>query len=106
MSSHIIQFFNVKTKHPKLSQICNCGICSKGLMNEFETAVVNEPPVFEPLKFHCTCSFRSIFILLREYPISKRFVDTGANRKSGPEVIKLFSCSTQLSMKFDAAHKC
>ena len=69
-------------------------------MNEFETAVVNEPSVFEPLKFHCTCSFRSIFILLREYPISKRFVDTGANRKSGPEVIKLFSCSTQLSMKF------
>ena len=23
-------------------------------MNEFETAVVNEPSVFEPLKFYCT----------------------------------------------------
>ena len=26
---------------------------SKGLKNEFETAVVNEPLVFEPLKFYC-----------------------------------------------------
>ena len=29
------------------------GFCSKGLKNEFETAVVNEPLVFEPLKFYC-----------------------------------------------------
>ena len=42
-----------KENYPKLSQICNYGICSKGLMNEFETAVVNEPSVFEPLKFYC-----------------------------------------------------
>ena len=27
---------------------------SKGLKNEFETAVVNEPSVFEPLKLYCT----------------------------------------------------
>ena len=27
---------------------------SKRLKNEFETAVVNEPSVFEPLKFYCT----------------------------------------------------
>ena len=26
---------------------------SKGLKNEFETAVVKEPSVFEPLKFYC-----------------------------------------------------
>ena len=39
----------------KLSQICNYGICSKGPKNEFETAVVNESSVFEPLKFHCMC---------------------------------------------------
>ena len=26
---------------------------SQGLKNEFETAVVNEPSVFEPLKFYC-----------------------------------------------------
>ena len=30
------------------------GFFSKGLKNEFETAIVNEPSVFEPLKFHCS----------------------------------------------------
>ena len=30
------------------------GFCSKGLKNKFETAVVNEPSMFEPLKFYCT----------------------------------------------------
>ena len=42
-----------KGNHPKLSQISSYGICSKGPKNEFETAVVNEPSVFEPLKFYC-----------------------------------------------------
>ena len=42
-----------KANNPKLSQICNYGICSKGPMNEFEPAVVNKPSVFEPLKFYC-----------------------------------------------------
>ena len=28
------------------------------------------------------------------------------NNRPGPEGIKLFSCSTQLSMKFYPAHKC
>ena len=48
----IFQYKN-ENRH-KLCQICNNGICSKGLKNEFETAVVNEPSVFEPLKFYCT----------------------------------------------------
>ena len=44
--------FNINTKtHPKLSQVCSYEIFSKGLKNEFETAVVNESSVFEPLKF-------------------------------------------------------
>ena len=43
-----------KANNPKLSQICNYGICTKGPKNEFEPAVVNEPSVFEPLKFYCT----------------------------------------------------
>ena len=30
---------------------------SKGLKNEFETAVVDEPSVFEPLKFYCIVLF-------------------------------------------------
>ena len=42
--------FNIKKEnHPKLSQICSYGVFKK----EFETAVVNEPSVFEPLKFYC-----------------------------------------------------
>ena len=46
--------FNIKKEnHIKLSQICRYGSFSKGLKNEFETAVVNEPSVFEPLKFYC-----------------------------------------------------
>ena len=54
MSTDNIPFLNIKKEiHPELSQICNYGICSKGPKNEFEPAVVNEPSVFEPLKFYC-----------------------------------------------------
>ena len=56
-SDEYIQYtmFEYKKEYlPKLPQICNYGICSKGLKNEFETAVVNEPSAFEPLKFYCS----------------------------------------------------
>ena len=54
MRTNNIPFPNMKKgNHPKLCQICSYGICSKGPKNEFETAVVNEPSVFEPLKFYC-----------------------------------------------------
>ena len=48
--------FNIKKKknHLKSSKICNYGIFSNGLKNVFETAVVNEPSVFEALKVYCT----------------------------------------------------
>ena len=46
------QYENKKT-HPKLSQIYSYGIFFKGLKNEFERSVVNEPSVFESLKFYC-----------------------------------------------------
>ena len=46
--------FNIKKQisrnYPKSAAM---GFCSKGLKNEFETAMVNEPSVFEPLKFDC-----------------------------------------------------
>ena len=46
--------FNMNKKntlnYPKSAAM---GFFSKGLKNEFETAVVNEPSVFEPLKFYC-----------------------------------------------------
>ena len=53
MSTYNIPFYYEKGKQPKSSLISSCGIFSKGPKNEFETAVVNEPPVFEPLKFYC-----------------------------------------------------
>ena len=47
--------FNMNKKstlnHPKSAAM---GFFSKGLKNEFETAVVNEPSVSEPLKFYCS----------------------------------------------------
>ena len=39
-----------KENQPKFSQIYSYVVFSKGLKNEFHTAVVNEPSVFEPLK--------------------------------------------------------
>ena len=48
-TQYTISQYEKRENHPKLSQICSYGICSKEPMNEFETAVVNEPP----LKFHC-----------------------------------------------------
>ena len=43
----------IKKKITKLSQICSYGIFSKELKNEFKTAMVNSPSVFEPLKVYC-----------------------------------------------------
>ena len=37
--------------------------CSKGLKNEFETDVVNEPSVFEPLKFYCIMFITRVYII-------------------------------------------
>ena len=50
---------NIKKKitqnYPKYNNVCSYGICFvRGVKNEFELAVVNEPSVFEPLKFYCT----------------------------------------------------
>ena len=43
--------FNIKKKITlNSSKIGSYGIFSTGLKNEFETAVVNEPSVFKPLK--------------------------------------------------------
>ena len=50
---------NIKKKitlnYPKCNNVCTYGIFSQGLKNEFDKAVVNEPSVFEPLKFYCIC---------------------------------------------------
>ena len=57
MSTYNIPFSNIKMKiilnYPKSAAM---GFCAKGLKNEFETAVVNEPSVLEPLTFYCIFS--------------------------------------------------
>ena len=66
MSTHKIPFsMKENGNHSKLSQICNQGIFSLRLKNEFETAVVNEPPVFDPLKFYCSCN--SVSFIFQDY---------------------------------------
>ena len=45
---NIIQ--KITQNYPKFAIM---GFFSKGLEKEFETAVANEPSVFEPLKFYC-----------------------------------------------------
>ena len=57
-SPHNILFFNIKKKITKnYSKSAVMGFFSKGLKNGFETAVVNEPSVFEPLKIYCLCIY-------------------------------------------------
>ena len=55
MSLHKIPFsvYPKKESYTKLSQICSYGNSSYGLKHEFETAMVNEPSVIEPLKLYC-----------------------------------------------------
>ena len=46
--------FNVKKKTTlNYLKSAAIGFYSKGLKNKFETAMVNWPSVFEPLKFYC-----------------------------------------------------
>ena len=44
----------ITLNYSKYDNICSYKIFSKGLKNEFEIAVVNEPSVFKPLKFYYT----------------------------------------------------
>ena len=56
MNTHNTPFQYEKEKHPILTQICSYGISSMGIRGGFETAVVNEPSVFESLKFFCNAT--------------------------------------------------
>ena len=45
--------FNIKKITLYYSKSAAMGFCSKGLKKDFESAVTNEPSVFEPLKVYC-----------------------------------------------------
>ena len=54
MRTQNIPFINIKKKITlNYSKSAATGFFFKGLKNEFESAVVNEPSVFEPLNFYC-----------------------------------------------------
>ena len=58
MSTHNIHFLKEDNISKKDLNVCFLELSedtpSKRFKNEFELAIVNEPPVFESLKFHCT----------------------------------------------------
>ena len=67
-----------------------------GLKNEFETAVVNEPSVFEPLKFYCiqfpfTMTKINYFIFELGHLIHLPYQDSGILRQKGCQPIPLLS---------------
>ena len=54
MRTHNIPFSIYNRKSPQINPDLQLwDFFSKGLKNEFETARVNEPSGFEPLKFYC-----------------------------------------------------
>ena len=55
MSTHNIPF-SIQKKTLNYPKSAAKGSFSKGLKSEFEIAMVNEPSVFEPLKFYCKYS--------------------------------------------------
>ena len=61
MSTHNIKK-KITLNYPKSAAMV---FCSKRLKNQFETAVVNEPSVFEPPKFYYICLwFASIVAII------------------------------------------
>ena len=56
--------FNIKKKITLTISNLQLWVFSKELKNEFETAVVNEPPVFGPLKFYCISSEETNSVLV------------------------------------------
>ena len=74
-SNEYTQFtiFNIKNR-TKLFKSAAMEFFLKELKKEFETAVVNEPPVFEPLKFYCnyvSLSKINIFKMVPELHVSQ-----------------------------------
>ena len=50
----VYSIFKIKKKITLYPKSAAMGFFSNGLKNEFKTAMVNKPSVFQPLKFYCT----------------------------------------------------
>ena len=64
------------------------GLCSKGLQKEFETAVVKEPSVFQPLKFYCI--LKKMFLLIKLWQTATNIL----GHIFHPKVLKLLYIDT------------
>ena len=80
MSTHVAFHFQHKEEKSALI-VLNLPLWdfSKGLKNEFETAVVDEPSVFERLKFFCICQLWHYALLVFELVTLLRRVSKGRN---------------------------
>ena len=58
-------FYIIKSITRNYPKSTNMRFCPKGIKKEFETAVVNEPSVFEPLKFYCIKS-QNVVLFVKE----------------------------------------
>ena len=90
MSTHNIPFLNKKKRKssfiiPNLSYM-NYGTGSKGPKNEFEPAVVNEPSVFEPLKFYCILHIVMTWHCSFSFPILTSVVHGLMSLFSNPQI--------------------
>ena len=65
MSTHKLSFSIKKRKWSSVIPDLHLWDFSKGLKQEFKTAMVNEPPVFEPLTFYCL--FRCCYLIFLFY---------------------------------------
>ena len=61
-------------------------VFSEGLQNKFETAVVNEPSVVEPLKFYCNLQINEMTVNeLYQYDSLQKLVETLINPQKAHE---------------------
>ena len=75
---------------------------SKGLNNEFETAMVNEPSVFEPLKFYCMTDYLEISDSEDESTRRRRATTTGMDNtilRMGDHLIFLITQNGKIPVK-------
>ena len=71
-TQYTIFIMNMKIM-PDYSKSAAMRFFSWGLKNEFETAVVKEPSVLDPLKFYCTLKRSNLFLFFIAYSERKGF---------------------------------
>ena len=89
------------------------GFFSRGFKNEFETAVVIEPSVFEPLKFYCIFSLTSLLNTLIFFVVKYESEALARTAKASHifqqknwSTVKCLSFGTPKNIKISICSKC